>query len=143
MKINKTIISFFGLASVFLVIALVLISGGYKSQISKAGVKSLASIAPGVTQIELEENYKIYAANIFSVFYGKAAKYSSPEIATEAKEGLLALKVPVNLRQTHLDLIISLGLVEQGLKNNGDQLVLGEQKIEELAETESWLLGNK
>ncbi len=141
---NKKVISFFAISNLLLLLVAVMFAGSYfpsGSVITKASPKSLAYTAPAISQIELEDNYKKYASDILAIFYAKPAKYSSPEIARGAREDLLGLEVPAALKDLHLDLVISLGLVEQEA-SSGQVSESGAQKVEDLIKNNPWLLNN-
>lgn len=142
---SNKIIPFFVLASIFSLAALILFSG-YNSQtplpVAKSGAKSLATNSVKVAKIDIEKNYKKYAAAIFSSFNQELAEGKGSDLAKRVKvkqEELLALRVPAEYKDLHLDFVIGLGLIEKGLQGNNSKLILGKEKLQKISGQYPWL----
>lgn len=137
------IVLFFVLSALIVLAGSVLFTHRGVSTLGGSNSRFLARNTATLSQINLADDYKKYAANIVSLFRAESVDNSEglPTRLKEAKNNLIALTVPKELAETHLTLVISLGLMERGLES-GDrqQYDEGEKKFEQLLEENSWLL---
>lgn len=142
MKNNK-IISFFTIAALIVLAAGILYIYKLPVQISKSTGKSLAQNSILISQINLADNYKKYAANVVNLFNSEQTRGSNnllPSIK-ETKNNLIALNVPKELTDVHLNLIISLNMMEKGLEqDSASKYEDGVDKFHSVLNNNSWLL---
>ncbi len=137
------IAGFFLAASLFLMAARIFTGTHFfPSQFSAGNSKALSQgPATAVSQVALAENYKAFASAIMRSYEAERLTAADPAaLARKTKEDLLALRVPETFTDLHLRLVVSVGLIEQGLEIRTSDVTVGEGKLSEILQTEPWLV---
>ncbi|MDD5043881.1 MAG: hypothetical protein PHD51_04740 [Patescibacteria group bacterium] len=139
--IKNKIILFFTISPLLVVLAAILLVYRLPPQFSLGTGRSLVQNSADLAQINLVENYQKYAANIIGVFMAEGSgKDNLLPAIKETKNGLIALKVPTDFADVHLDMVLSLNLMEKGMELGSEkQYNLGLNKFKEILNVNPWL----
>jgi hypothetical protein len=109
---------------------------------------------PIISSAEQEKNYETDAGKIMKNYFQEKESITVADGTNEAaavdnikwldllsktKNNLLGLRVPVKYKDLHLNLILGLSFIEQGLRGEKNKPEEGEEKISEATKTYPWL----
>jgi hypothetical protein len=107
-----------------------------------------------ISPAEQETNYETEAGKIIKNYFQEKESITVADGTNEAaavdnikwldllsktKNNLLGLRVPVKYKDLHLNLILGLSFIEQGLRGEKNKPEEGEEKISEATKTYPWL----
>lgn len=95
---------------------------------------------PTVSVEDYQNQARIASRDFFNAYNNSTDQAEQIELVENARNDLLSLIVPGTHRDVHLELVVSLNLIEQGLKNDDQSKVTeGERRLEAVITQHGWL----
>lgn len=96
-----------------------------------------------VTLVDLDNDYRQYVREILQTYQNLndtlSNRAAQSALAKETGDKLLTLKVPKDLQEVHLELVIALNLIERGHNGEPTQLNKGQSTLQTLINAHDWL----
>ncbi len=95
---------------------------------------------PEVTVEDYQNQARVITRDFFDQYNQTTDQPEQENLVTSARNDLLALLVPGTHRDVHLELVVSLNLIEQGLAQaDAAQVTEGERRLEAVITQYGWL----
>lgn len=94
----------------------------------------------GVTSEDYQNQTRVVVRDFFDAYNETADVNEQESLVSSARNDLLSLLVPGTHKDVHLELVVSLNLIEQGLTNDdAAQVTEGERRLEAVIMQHGWL----
>jgi len=143
-----------------IIFSLIILGAGIFLMLALVGGKKEKAIAPEAaipqkSLAEVRKEYKTEVVAIMSAYVAErgtinltflqgealaTAKKKWLDLVQKTENSLLALKLTAEYQKMHLDLVLGLNFIEQGLKGDSAKTSLGENKINEVLKEYPWLI---